>query len=145
MLTARRLSCFLLVAFHTIGHAASIEGDWEYIGKTLDAVYGEPESLHLAIRIDGKTLCGSYMSAYRGGMKVVEGTFQGKITGNKAAVVYVADSAEPRSTGKATLRLIGSQLDWVVTQKAPESEYVIQAAVLHRASARLERPKPCEK
>ena len=145
MLSAKRLLFPLLIAFHAASHAVTFSGHWEYVSKSPDLVSGEPESLILAIHVAGKTLCGSYMSAYRGGMKLAEGTFKGTLSGGKATVVYDAEWAGRPATGKATLRLVGKQLEWAVTQPAPETDYVIQVALLSPAKPRLESPESCKK
>lgn len=145
MTSISRLLLVLLAAQHVVSHAATFGGHWEYISKRPDPVYGEPESLHLAITVSGKALCGSYMSAYRGGMKVAEGTFKGTFSGGNAIVVYDAEWAGRQATGKATLRLVNGEIEWVVTQPAPEFDYVVQVAVLRPSVALLESPKSCEK
>jgi hypothetical protein len=131
-------------AFHVTGAEASDMSDtWRYESAVPDAIYGQPEYLDLAIRIEGTKVCGNFLSAYRGGMRVAEGSFSGSLSAGEAMVTYDAGWAGAAGEGKAKVRPIGATLSWHVLQPGPEPDHVIRTAVLRRASTTIEPPSTC--
>lgn len=133
----------MLLAFQSVVYGASLEGDWAYTSSKPDPMFKEPPSLHLSIRVNGKKVCGTYMSAYRGGMRVAEGEFKGTQVGETATVVYDVGWDNTTGEGTARLRLKGEKLDWVVIKPGPEPDYVLPRAILKRSSKLLETPTQC--
>jgi hypothetical protein len=138
-----RVGTLLLAVCTASAAAGDIGGTWRYKSTVADAVYGEPEYLDLAIRVEGAKVCGNYLSAYRGGMRVAEGSFSGLLAHGEWIVTYEAGWAGVVGDGKASVRASGAKLSWKVVQPGPEPDYVIQSALLHRASTRIEPPSRC--
>jgi len=122
----------------------SLAGDWEYTSAQHDAVYGEPEGLFVSIRVVGNRICGSYMSAYRGGMKVASGALHGTVSNGHASVTYEAGWAGVTGDGRGHLRLRGRKLEWQVTRPGPDPDYIIRAATLRPSKNLLQIPATCE-
>ena len=129
----------------TVGAGASpIAGDWEYISAKPDAVYGEPQELILSIQVNGKKICGTYMSVYRGGMKVAEGELHGTVNNAQATVTYEAGWGNTTGYGVARLHVRHQKLEWLVTRAGPEPDYMLRSAKLHRSQAKLEKSEKCK-
>ena len=79
MHTASRWLCLWALSSALPAGAVQVAGDWAYTSTKADAAYGEPEHLFISVQVIGKKVCGRYMSAYRGGMKVAEGKFHGTV------------------------------------------------------------------
>jgi hypothetical protein len=122
-----------------------MDGHWKYEANASDPVYGEPESLNMVLRTNGSTVCGSLMSAWRGGMKVDERRFSGELHGGTARVQYEEDGESGSRRGTAELRWNGAALAWRVVVPAGEGDYVVRRARLHRSQPLLEEPKECVK
>lgn len=144
-----RARCFVLSAFlltactAALAHGAT--GEWEYSAARPDPVYGEPEALRLSLLVAGNRICGAYVSSYRGGMRVAEGTLKGGVTGATAAIVYEAGWAGVTGTGTARIRLNKGSLSWLVIAAGPEPDYMVRKAVLQRVKQqRLEAPTQCK-
>jgi len=80
----------MLLSASITAAASPFAGDWEYVSAKPDAVYGEPEKLTISLQVTGKKVCGTYMSIYRGGMKVAEGELHGTVKDAQATVTYEA-------------------------------------------------------
>jgi len=134
----------MLLSANIAAEASPVTGDWEYISAKPDAVYGEPEKLILSLQVSGKKVCGTYMSVYRGGMKVAEGQLHGTVNDAQATVTYEAGWGSITGEGVARLHVRGQQLEWLVTRPGPEPDYMLRSAKLHRSQAKLEKPAKCE-
>ena len=134
MSRSSHIAVLILVLNASGAQAGPIAGTWRYESKVPDPVYGEPEHLVLEIRVEGKKLCGTYLSAYRGGMRVAEGRFSGRLTGATGSVRYEAGWAEVAGEGRATLRRTGTTLTWRVETPGPEPDFMIKSAVLVRTA-----------
>jgi hypothetical protein len=136
--------CLLTLSTTCAAGAAPIAGDWAYTSTKLDALSGEPEQLFMSIQMIGNKVCGRFMSAYRGGMRIAEGEFHGTVGANQVTVTYEAGWAGVTGTGIGRLRMRGQQLEWRVTRPGPEPDYMVRTAILRPSGAKLEKPAKCE-
>jgi hypothetical protein len=119
-----------------------MQGHWRYEARRADGVYGEPEVLLVVIRVEGDTICGSLMSAWRGGMKVDDREFRGEMRSGVAQVEY-GDEGEGRA--RVEVRMRGETLEWRVTAVSGERDYVLRRAILRRSKPALDDPTGCAK
>jgi hypothetical protein len=128
----KAVALLVILMCATAQAAVSLGGNWEYTAEKPDPTYGNEESLSVRMNIENGVACGTYVSAWRGGMRVAEGGFRGKVNGSRVAVTYEAGWGAETGEGLGEFSYRSGKLYWRVLRAGPGTDYMVRSAVLKR-------------